>query len=92
MRLLFSFIGMLFSIGLLQAQNDSLLSIARSAQTPDTLKAKIYGDLSFEQRLANSDLAYARASLYFAKKSKHTPALCDFNFDRTMTIGFYMAY
>ncbi len=77
MRLLVLFIGMLISICSLRAQNDSLLNLARSARTPDTLKAKIYGDLSFEARFANSDLAYAyaQASLYFAKKSKHTPAL-----------------
>lgn len=77
MRLICFFIGMLVSCSLLQAQNDSLLNLARSAQTPDTLKAKIYGDLSFEQRFSNPDLAYAyaQASLSFAKKSTHKPSL-----------------
>ena len=77
MRFLLCFIGILFSISPLQAQNDSLLQIVRSSQTHDTLKAKAYGDLSFESRSSSSDqaYAYALASLHYAKKANHTASL-----------------
>ncbi len=72
--LLFS---ILCSVQGIRAQNDSLLAVAEYRHTPDTLKAKIYGDLSFASRFADPEKAhrYAQLSLMYARSGAHLPSI-----------------
>lgn len=63
----------LIGIGQRLTAQDSLYSIALASNTPDTLKARIYGDLSFSKRFKDPEQArsFALLSLQYAKQSKH---------------------